>query len=88
MRTIGRLWLTRTLAPAIIVAERFGLMPEIIVADAAQNGALFTNDEIRMKARHWLSVMVADYRPLYKANVPESLISVSILWTGPEMELW
>jgi hypothetical protein len=58
------------LAPAIIVAERFGLLPEIIVADAAQNGALFTNDEIRLKARHFLSVFVADYRPLYKANVP------------------
>lgn len=57
------------LAPGIVVAERFGLLPEIIIADQAQNGALFTNDEIRMKARHWLAVFVADYRPLYKANV-------------------
>ena len=57
------------LAPGIILAERFGLLPEIIIADGAQNGALFTNDEIRMKARHWLAVFVADYRPLYKANV-------------------
>ena len=29
----------------------------------------FTNDELRMKVRHWVSVFVADYRPLYKANV-------------------
>lgn len=57
------------LAPGIVVAERFGLLPEIIIADGPQSGALFTNDEIRMKARHWLAVFVADFRPLYKANV-------------------
>ena len=57
------------LAPGIIIAERFGVMPEIIIADQKHNGALFTNDEIRMKARHWLAVFAADYRPLYKANV-------------------
>ena len=57
------------LAPAVIVAERFGLLPEIIIADSGTSAALFTNDEIRMKARHWVSVFVADHRPLYKANV-------------------
>jgi len=57
------------LAPGIILGERFGVLPEIVIADGAQNGALFTHDEIRMKARHWLAVCVADYRPLYKANV-------------------
>ncbi len=57
------------LAPAIIVAERFGLLPEIFISDSETSGALFTNDEVRMKVRHWLSVFVADYRPLYKANV-------------------
>lgn len=57
------------LAPAIILGERFGLMPEIFIADNERGGALFTNDELRMKVRHWVSVFVADYRPLYKANV-------------------
>jgi hypothetical protein len=57
------------LAPGIILGERFGLLPEIIIADGETNGALFSNDEIRMKVRHWVSVFVADYRPLYKANV-------------------
>ena len=57
------------LAPGIILGERFGVLPEIIIADGGTNGALFTNDEIRMKVRHWVSVFVADYRPLYKANV-------------------
>ena len=57
------------LAPGIILGERFGVLPEIIIADGETNGALFTNDEIRMKVRHWVSVFVADHRPLYKANV-------------------
>jgi len=57
------------LAPGIIVGERFGLLPEIFVSDSETNGALFTNDEIRMKVRHWCSVFVADYRPLHKNNV-------------------
>ncbi len=57
------------LAPGIILGERFGVLPEIVIADGETNGALFTNDEIRMKVRHWVSVFVADHRPLYKANV-------------------
>lgn len=57
------------LAPGIILGERFGVLPEIIIADGETSGALFTNDEMRMKVRHWVSVFVADYRPLYKANV-------------------
>ena len=57
------------LAPGIILGERFGVLPEIFIADGELGGALFTNDEIRMKVRHWVSVFVADHRPLYKANV-------------------
>jgi len=57
------------LAPAIILGERFGLLPEIYISDSETSGALFTNDEMRMKVRHWVSVFVADYRPLYKSNV-------------------
>ena len=59
-------------APAIYIGERFGLMPEIYIADNQVTGALFTNDEIRVKARHFLNVMVADHRPLYKSNVADS----------------
>lgn len=57
------------LAPGIILGERFGVMPEIFLADDPLHGALFSHDEVRMKVRHWVSVFVADYRPLYKANV-------------------
>ena len=57
------------LAPSILIGERFGLMPEIYIADNQTEGALFLHDEIRVKARHFLNVMVADHRPLYKSNV-------------------
>ena len=55
--------------PAIFVGERFGLMPEIFVAGDELSPAVFTNDEHRLKVRHYLAVWVNDYRPLYKNNV-------------------
>ncbi|MBI9043373.1 MAG: hypothetical protein JEZ06_02735 [Anaerolineaceae bacterium] len=57
------------LAPAIYVGERFGIMPEIYIAGDETNGAVFTNDEHRLKVRHFLAVWVNDYRPLHKSNV-------------------
>ncbi len=57
------------LAPAIIVGERFGLLPEIFIAGDEHNPALFAADEVRLKVRHFLSVFVADYRPLHKSNL-------------------
>lgn len=56
-------------APAIYIGERFGLRPEIYIAGNELNAAVFMNDEHRMKVRHFLAVMVADYRPLHKSNV-------------------
>jgi hypothetical protein len=57
------------LAPAIYVGERFGLQPEIFISGDPLSPAMFTNDEARLKVRHFVSVFVADYRPLYKENV-------------------
>jgi len=57
------------LAPGIIIAERFGIMPELYVADRPSSNDMIHNDVIQLKVRHFLSVFVADYRPLYKANV-------------------
>ncbi|PKO05471.1 MAG: hypothetical protein CVU41_12640 [Chloroflexi bacterium HGW-Chloroflexi-3] len=57
------------LVPGIIIAERFGLMPEIFVAEQEVGFDMLHNDTINLKVRHFLSVFVADYRPLYKANV-------------------
>ncbi len=55
-------------APAIIVGERFGIKPEIFVAGDDMSPAMFSNDEVRLKVRSFLSVFVADYRPMYKEN--------------------
>ncbi len=59
-----------TLAPAIYVGERFGLTPEIFVSGDPTSPAMFSNDETRLKVRFFVSVFVADYRPMYKENVP------------------
>jgi hypothetical protein len=61
--------LVRGLAPGIIVGERFGLRPEIFIAGSEHSPAVFMNDEHRLKVRHFLAVMVADYRPLHKSIV-------------------
>ncbi|MDZ4158580.1 MAG: hypothetical protein U1B80_02220, partial [Anaerolineaceae bacterium] len=56
-------------SPAIFVGERFGLMPEVFIAGDSLSPAVFTNDEHRLKVRHFLAVWVNDFRPLHKANV-------------------
>jgi hypothetical protein len=57
------------LVPGIILGERFGLMPEIFIASNETDPAVFMNDEHRIKVRHFLAVLVQDFRPLYKSNV-------------------
>jgi len=57
------------IAPAIYVGERFGIMPEIYIAGDELSPAVFTNDEHRLKVRHFLAVWVNDFRPLHKSNV-------------------
>lgn len=56
-------------APAIFVGERFGLAPEIFIAGDELSPSVFSNDEHRLKVRHYLAVWVNDYRPVYKSNV-------------------
>ncbi|HEX9013245.1 MAG TPA: hypothetical protein VF813_07005, partial [Anaerolineaceae bacterium] len=57
------------LAPAIYVGERFGLTPEIFISGDPLSPAMFSNDETRLKVRFFISVFVADFRPMYKENV-------------------
>ena len=57
------------LAPAIYVGERFGTTPEVFIAGDPSSPAMFANDEARLKVRFFVSVFVADYRPMYKENV-------------------
>ena len=57
------------IVPAIFLGERFGLMPQVFIAGDDLNHAVFTNDEHRLKVRHFLALWVNDYRPLHKSNV-------------------
>lgn len=57
------------LAPAIYVGERFGILPEIFIAGDELSPAVFSNDEHRMKVRHFLACWVNDFRPLHKSVV-------------------
>lgn len=57
------------ISPSIYVGERFGIMPEIFIAGDERIGAVFSNDEHRIKVRHFLAVWVNDFRPLHKSNV-------------------
>jgi hypothetical protein len=50
-------------------------MPEIFIAGDNLSPAVFTNDESRLKVRHFLAVWVADYRPLHKSNVAGYLVT-------------
>ncbi len=56
------------IAPAIFIGERFGLMPEVFIAGDELSPAVFTNDEHRLKVRHFLAIWVNDFRPLHKSN--------------------
>jgi hypothetical protein len=55
--------------PHITVGYRFGSVPEVYTAGEETVGSMFTNDEMRIKARFITAVGVGDYRGLYKQNV-------------------
>jgi hypothetical protein len=57
------------IAPAIYIGERFGIAPEVFIAGDEHSPAVFSNDEHRLKVRHFLAVWVNDFRPLHKSNV-------------------
>jgi hypothetical protein len=58
-----------SLVPGIVVCERFGMLPEIFIAGDELSPAVFMNDEHRIKVRHFVAVLVQDFRPLHKSNV-------------------
>jgi hypothetical protein len=55
--------------PGIVIGYRYGRAPEVFIAGEETIGSMFTNDEMRIKARFVVAAGVGDYRPLYKANV-------------------
>ena len=57
------------LLSGIVIGERFGLMPEIFIAGDESSPAVFSNDEHRIKVRHFVAVLVQDFRALHKSVV-------------------
>ena len=57
------------LVPGIVVCERFGLLPEVFIAGDELSPAVFMNDEHRIKVRHFIAILVQDFRALHKSNV-------------------
>lgn len=57
------------LMPGIMIGEIFGVKPQIFSASSEIDPAMFANDESRIKVRQFLTVGVADFRPLHKSNV-------------------
>jgi hypothetical protein len=57
------------LLAGIVIGERFGLMPEIFIAGDETSPAVFMNDEHRIKVRHFVAVLVQDYRAMHKSVV-------------------
>jgi hypothetical protein len=57
------------MAQGVCIGYRFGRAPELYIADQDVVGSMFTNDEMRIKARFIVAVGVGDYRALHKNNV-------------------
>jgi phage major head subunit gpT-like protein len=55
--------------PGIMLGEIFGLMPQIVIAGKETDGAMFANDESRLKIRQFLTVGIGNWRALSKSNV-------------------
>jgi len=57
------------LLTGIMIGERFGLIPQIIIAGEQSNPAMFSNDESRLKVRHFLATGIGNWSALHKSNV-------------------
>lgn len=57
------------IVPGIVLTEIFGVKPQVYTMDGETAYTMFMNDEMRIKARHIVSVFVENHRPLRKYNV-------------------
>jgi hypothetical protein len=55
--------------PGIMIGTRYGLIPQIIVAGDQASPMMFTNDESRLKVRHFLATGIGNWSALHKSNV-------------------
>lgn len=57
------------LLPGVMLGTRYGLIPQVIVAGDQSSPAMFTNDESRLKVRHFLATGIGNWSALHKSNV-------------------
>jgi hypothetical protein len=57
------------LVPGLMIGTRYGLVPQVILAGEQTNPAMFSNDESRLKVRHFLATGVGNWSALHKSNV-------------------
>ncbi len=57
------------LMPGIMLGTRYGLIPQIIISGDQKDPAMFSNDESRLKVRHFLATGVGNWSALHKSNV-------------------
>jgi len=57
------------LVPGVMLGTRFGLLPEIILAGDQNAPAMFSNDDSRLKVRHFLATGIGNWTAFHKSNV-------------------
>jgi len=57
------------LLPGVMIGTRYGLIPQVIIAGDQKDPAMFSNDESRLKVRHFLATGIGNWSALHKSNV-------------------
>jgi hypothetical protein len=57
------------LLPGVMIGTRYGLIPQIIVSGDQKDPSMFSNDESRLKVRHFLATGIGNWSALHKENV-------------------
>jgi len=57
------------LLPGVMLGTRYGLIPQVIIAGDQRDPAMFSNDESRLKVRHFLATGIGNWSALHKSNV-------------------
>ncbi len=57
------------LVPGVMIGTRYGLIPQVIIAGDQRDPAMFSNDESRLKVRHFLATGIGNWSALHKSSV-------------------
>jgi hypothetical protein len=55
--------------PGVMIGTRYGLIPQVIVAGNSNDPAMFSNDESRLKVRHFLATGIGNWSALHNNHV-------------------